>query len=404
MSKSIFQLINEQLSGAPISREEVVIDERSSNQLFHEAATEMNNIVSGLMLETANYNEKAVELVILRETTEFQKLNEGFFGNVVEKVKKFFASVIEFLKKLGARVKFEIAALLKNGEQLVATYGEKVRNKTFDKVEINGFKYADFSKFATDGRAIESDATEIVNTFNDADNKIGGLYDAAKKGKEENSTGVNKTKSEAKKGFDEMFKKLKDSSSDVNKAARASMVVSLTSTSPIKNGSYAEISAQLLKIGRGGKTEKTVIKLKELSMSEICNNLEKAPEFSDVISKVDTFKGEIETHEKTVTEKLEAVLKEIEKTNPEAGDNHKQGRAEFVAECLREYSTIAIANLQQVYGAVNTCNQAFITLSKEKYNQDKAAFIAAYRSLGKKANKDSSEELDEEDFMDLELI
>ena len=399
MKKSIWQLINETAAGSVENASvNLVDDSRSYLQIANESVAEVNLLISETALTVSEMNEYLISAALMNESAQLEELNEGIGSTIKEAIKNFFAKIKKFIAAIIDKVKLGVAAQRKTGQQLVSTYGERVKKAKTEGIEIKGFKYLAPSVIAGwvgvgKVEAVSSDISKQVTKITEEVDKY--LDEAAK---ETDTNKLSSALSTATAKYNkEVLDKLKEDNSEF-KTKLVEKATEFTGLSSIRGKSITEIQQDIMKAGRGGATEKAIVKAKDYNMDTLVSEIANGFDDREIKRSLDAYKADVDKAEDAFMRQIE----NMEKTKSDAGAAGNDlkiadARKSLIVQSLQA----AKAGLSFNYNLYNSINASVISLLQEDMDQKKAIFLAVARKS--KPQNNSVEELDELDFAEFDL-
>jgi triphosphoribosyl-dephospho-CoA synthetase len=353
-------------------------------------------LISETALTVSEMNESLISAALMNESAQLEELNEGIGSTIKEAIKNFFAKIKKFIAAIIDKVKLSVTAQRKTGQQLVSTYGERVKKAKTEGIEIKGFKYLAPSVIAgwvQKPEAVSSDITSVVSEVTqDVDKYL------AEASKETDTNKLSSALSTATAKYNkEVLDKLKEDNSEF-KTKLVETAVSLTGLSSIRGKTITEIQQDIMKAGRGGATEKAIVKAKDYSMDTLVSEIGAGFDDRDIKRSLDAYRTSVDKAEEAFMRAIEDMEKE--KSDAGAAGNDlkiKDARKSLIIQSLQA----AKASLGFVYNLYNAINASVISLLQEDMDQKKAIFLAVARKT--KPQNNSVEELDELDFAEFDL-
>lgn len=397
MKKSIWQLINETAAGSVENASvNLVDDSRSYLQIANESVAEVNLLISETALTVSEMNESLISAALMNESAQLEELNEGIGSTIKEAIKNFFAKIKKFIAAIIDKVKLSVTAQRKTGQQLVSTYGERVKKAKTEGIEIKGFKYLAPSVIAGwvgKPQAVSADISKQVTEISEEVDKY--LGEAIK---ETDTNKLSSALSTATSKYNkEVLDKLKEDNSEF-KTKLVEKATEFTGLSSIRGKSITEIQQDIMKAGRGGATEKGIVKAKDYSMDTLVSEIANGFDDREIKRSLDAYKADVDKAEDAFMRQIE----NMEKTKSDAGAAGNDlkiadARKSLIVQSLQA----AKAGLAFSYNLYNSINASVISLLQEDMDQKKAIFLAVARKT--KPQNNSVEELDELDFAEFDL-
>lgn len=404
MKKSVWQLINENVTGSVDNTPVVLVDDsRSYLQIANESVAEVNLLISETALTVSEMNESLVTAALMNESAQFEELNEGIGSTIKEAIKNFFAKIKKFIAAIIDKVKLSVGAQRKTGQQLVSSYGERVKKAKTDGIEIKGYKYLPTSTITGWVQKPDDVSKDIKDDVTAIDTKVKSYIDAAEtaaKG-EDGKLDSNKLSTALSTAISKYNKEVLDKLKEDNSEFKNNLVEkarAITKISSIRGKSIQEIQQDIMKAGRGNATEKGIVKAKEFSMDTLVSEIGAGFDDRDIKRSLDAYKASVDEAEEAFMRQIEA----IEKEKSDAGTAGTDLKIAEAKNSLRvQHLQAAKAGLSFMYNLYNAINASVITLLQEEMDQKKALFLAVARKT--KPQNNSVEELDELDFAEFEM-
>lgn len=399
MKKSVYQIINEQVRGKVDNTPVLSVDDsRSVFQIVNEGISEINVLISESAMSLSDMNEDLISAVLMNESAQAEALNEGVMKNVGEGIRKFFKMIKDFISRIIEKIGLMINAHRKNGAQLVATYGSRVKGASTEGIEIKGFKYlTDKVKgWVTNGDT--STTSDIQSKVDGLDATLATFMGKEKVTKEMEINDLNKALSNATSEFvKEELDKIKEDSSDFQDTMKA--IIQKATGESVNSKSISEAQQELMKAARDGKTEKTVIKAKDYNMDAIMKDLTAGIELTAIQRALEGFKKNVEDMQRS----FEKDLKEMESSKDTSNDGVAAAKARYFISNKVSYLNAAKDYLSKIYNVNNAINAVVIKIVEEDYKQKVQLFIAVAKKAKLTKQNNSVEEIDEMDMIEFDM-
>lgn len=393
MKKGIFQLINENVSGTSNENVSVVMDDsRSVFQFINEGIATVNGLISESSFEITNLNESLVGAA-LTKSGEVDIISEGIMKSAGDSIKKFFETIKGIIKGVIDKITMNINANRKNGSQLVAQYGDRVKGASTEGIEIKGYKHqtSKVTGWVTSGD--EGNINDIKQAVDNLDSTLTKFMTAENIESDADISTLNKALSNATSEFTkEEVDKLREDNSDFQDKMKA-IVLSATGES-VNGKSLTEIQQELLKAARDNQTEKIVIKAKDYNMDTVAKELSNGVELTAIARSLEGFKKKVEEMQRV----FEKTIKEIESAKDSSTDSASSAKTSYFKSNKVTYMNAAKEYLSKVYNVNNAINAVVIKIVEEDYMQKKDLFMAVARKTKPKKQNNGVELIDEFDL------
>lgn len=393
MKKGIFALINEHASGTSQENTNVVMDDsRSVFQFINEGIATVNGLISESSFEITNLNESLVGAALTR-SGEVDVISEGIMKSAGDSIKKFFETIKGIIKGVIDKITMNINANRKNGAQLVAQYGDRVKGASTEGIEIKGYKHqtSKVTGWVTSGD--EGNINDIKQAVDNLDSTLTKFMSAENIESDADISTLNKALSNATSEFTkEEVDKLREDNSDFQEKMKA---IVLAATGESVNGkSLTEIQQELLKAARDNQTEKIVIKAKDYNMDTVAKELSNGVELTSIARTLEGFKKKVEEMQRV----FEKTIKEIETSKDSSADSTAAAKASYFKSNKVTYMNAAKDYLSKVYNVNNAINAVVIKIVEEDYMQKKDLFMAVARKTKVKKQNNGVDLIDEVDL------